>query len=222
MGDSPTNPPKSGQLTKHLYLTPQESPPHSQVRAGGRKTNKLFSLSQHRHASQARDTTQVNIVQHVRAAYLLPRQAPTHTNLASLLTCLVTPFILNSTTSHVRRLLITLTLVACWCVGTRVCHCTPNSLFQDSALTAGSTRKVKDAGERWGTPPPIPPTNLAPAGRIAAVGDPPRTPITVPHGPKRGHPAKPARSFKRATAHHKGNPSQAPSRRPTGDTPRAN
>ena len=67
----------------------------------------------------------MNIVQHERAAYSLPRQALLHTNLASLLTCLLTPFILNSTTSHVRRLLITLTLVACWRVGSRVCHCTP-------------------------------------------------------------------------------------------------
>ena len=46
------------------------------------------------------------------------------------------------------------------CGDARVSLYTPNSLFQDSALTAGSTRKVKDAGERWGTPPPIPPTTL--------------------------------------------------------------
>ena len=45
-GDSPTNPPKSGQQTKHRhYLTPQESPPHSQVRAGGRK-NKQAVLTE--------------------------------------------------------------------------------------------------------------------------------------------------------------------------------
>ena len=59
-----------------------------------KKNKQTVSLSQHKYASQCKGHTQVNIVQHGRAAYSLPRQAPTHTNLASLLTCL---FILNST-----------------------------------------------------------------------------------------------------------------------------
>ena len=72
-----------------------------------RKTNKLFSLSQHRHASQCKGHNTSEHRQHVRAAYSLP-QAPTHTNLASLLTCLVTPFILNSTC-------VSASLVSVWC-----------------------------------------------------------------------------------------------------------
>ena len=54
----------------------------------------------------------MNIVQHGRAAYSLPRQAPTHTNLASLLTCLVTPFILNST--NLARPHLAIFLVECF------------------------------------------------------------------------------------------------------------
>ena len=78
------------------------------------------------------------------------------------------------------------------CGVARVSLYTLNSLIQDSALTAGSTSKVKDAGERLGDSPTNPPNNLAPADRIAAAGDPTRTLIIVPLGPTQGHPANPS------------------------------
>ena len=101
------------------------------------KTNKLFSLSQHNYASQCKGlNTSEHRATQACGVFTASPGAHTHQPCKPLgLPChsVHSPFILNSTTSHVRRLLITLTLVACWCVGTRVCHCTPLILRSKTA-----------------------------------------------------------------------------------------
>ena len=126
-------------------------------------------------------------------------------------------------TSHVRRLLITLTLVACWRVGSRVCHCTPLILcFKTARSPRGppasppTTLLQQTASQRLGTPShahnsatwsdtgtPRQPSSKLQTGNCPPLGKHQPSALLASNW---GHPACQL-SFKRATA------------QPPGDTP---
>ena len=222
MGDSPTNPPKSGQLTKHLYLTPQESPPHSQVRAGGKKTNKLFSLSQHRHASQCKGhNTSEHRATRACGVFTASPGAHTHQPCKPLdLPCHSVHSELHDKSrqafahyAHSGRVLV---CGDARCVTVHLILCSKTA--RSPRGPPARSRMLEKGG---GLPHQSPQQPCSSRPHRSGWGPPSHAHNSATWS-ETGHPAKPARSFKRATAHHRGNPSQAPSRRPTGDTPRAN
>ena len=127
---------------------------------------------------------------------------------------------LNNLTSLVRRLLITLAPVACWCVWSHLCVTVHPCFFVPRQR---APRGVHPQGQAcWRKEEDS--TTSHPTVRH---GDTPRTsvsgetPALRPLGNQPGTPREPTR-HQMATAHIWGNPNQAPSWRPTGDTPRAN
>ena len=143
------SPARSGQKGGGLS---HNSPPLHKPKLRG-----LFRVHTGRVVKDSRNSTQLSkevltcrtdIVHHVRVAYSLPRQAPTHTNQFPCAS-LVTPFILNSKTREVgvngsrsRR-----SHVGVWAL----------FLFLRLRAYHGSPVRSKPVvGERWGSPPPSP------------------------------------------------------------------
>ena len=137
------------------------------------KERELFALSQTTSCAQVRKETQTTSVHRASRAHGVFTASPgaTHTNLASLQTCLVPPFILNCKTSHVRRLLPN--LVGCRCVRARSCFTVfAYPFFETARSPQVHPQRSGLRGERWSTLPPIPPTYLFHATRPQQPGTP--------------------------------------------------
>ena len=200
----------------------------------------------------ARDTTQVNIVQHGRAAYSLPRQAPTHTNLASLFLDLPCHSVHSELQDKSRQAfahharsgrvlvcgdarvpLYTLILCSNTARSPRGPPARSRMLEKGGGLSHQSSRQpCSSRPHRNGWGPPRTPTTVSlvqTRGHPANPSSKPQTGNCPPVGtpalrPLGNQPGTPREPTRpqRATVQHWGNPNQTPSWRPTGDTPRAN